>query len=234
MSFSIMHSMNGQHTKTENLIEYDERFIHYGFVIGGHVSRFRIKYSDDFIDPSLNPDFFRRIDSLHSITPENLGGFKLGFLINLHLLQYLDFRFQPTVGFYENNLIYRFLNGQQEVQLRDATQVEFPLLFKYKSQRRGNTAMYFIGGVNPQIQVSSKADEDDAVERLESKGFNLAFEMGVGMDIYFPLFKFSPEMRYSFGLSNLLQDDINRFNAGLERLTMHNFTFYVTFEGGPQ
>lgn len=220
-SFGI--DASAQNTKRINLPIYDDNHIHYGFLIGGHSSRYRIEHSDAFVS--------QQFDSLHSIVPGNLGGFKLGFVINFLLYQYLDFRILPTVAFYQNDLTYRFTDGTSIRELRDPTFVEVPLLFKYKSVRRGNARMYLLGGITPSIRAAGAGEADEL--KLLVKSTNLALDIGVGFDLYQPLFKFSPELRYSYGLVNVLQDEKNIFSEGLRRITTHNLTFYITFEGGP-
>lgn len=222
---SALGTANAQRSTTINLSSYDEKFIHYGFLMGGHVSNYRIEHSTAFTTPAL--------DSIHSIVPQNLGGFKLGFVINFHLFQYLDFRILPTVGFYQYNLLYRFTDSSILEELRDPTWVELPLLFKYKSVRRGNTRMYLVGGINPSFKASGKGSKEDNTERLLIKSTNLSLEIGVGFDMYQPLFKFSPEIRYSYGLFNVLSDEPNSFSAGIQRVAQHNISFLITFEGGP-
>ena len=210
---------------TENLLDYDDQWIQYGFLMSLHNSRYRIEYDDIFTTPQM--------DSLHSIVPGHLSGFKLGFVINIFLFQYLDLRLLPTVGFYEFDLTYRRTNNVPLRELKDATMMELPLLLKYKSVRRGNLAMYLVGGINPAFEAAGKGDRAVKRDKLELKNFNLAFDVGAGLDIYYPLFKFSPEVRYSFGLTNLLNDDRNDFTVNLSRLVTHNIAFFITFEGGP-
>lgn len=214
-----------QNNPAENLINYDEQWIHYGFLIGVHSSKYVIKYSDAFVSPAM--------DTVHSIVPGNLGGFKLGFIANMKITSSLDFRGSITVGFYENDLLYRFTDNTNQRELKDATMVEFPLLLKYKSVRTGNAGVYLIGGLNPSFEAASKSSREDVTKRLEIKGFNMAFEIGAGFDIYYPFFKFSPEIRYSYGLRNMLNNTKNDFNIGLDRLTQQNLSVFVTFEGGP-
>ncbi len=211
--------------RTENLIHYDEERIHYGFAFGGHSSKYVIKYNNDFVSPSL--------DTLHSVVTRSLGGFKVGFVVNFHLYQYLDFRILPTFGLYENELLYRFTNSGTETLFKDATYFELPLVLKYKSVRRRNTAMYLVGGINPSLEAAARGDDVAEVETLETKNWNLAIETGIGLDIYFPLFKFSPELRYSWGIRNMIREEKNEFNAALDKVIFHNFTFFITFEGGP-
>jgi len=215
-----------QNNPKDNLINYEDQWIHYGFLIGIHSSKYMIRYSDYFTSPAM--------DTVHSIIPGNLGGFKLGFVINMRVAEYLDFRMLPTVGFYEHDLTYRYTDGSSLRELKDATMVELPLLFKYKSARRGNLAMYMIFGIKPGLEASGKGDERDASEKLELKNWNLSFDVGVGLDIFYPFFKFSPEIRYSYGLRNMLTEDPNSFSIGIDKLTSHNLGIFVTFEGGPE
>ncbi|MEM6642010.1 MAG: porin family protein [Bacteroidota bacterium] len=215
-----------QNNPTDNLINYDNQWIHYGFLIGIHSSKYVTKYSDTFVTPAL--------DTVHSIVPGNLGGFKLGFVINMRVAQYLDFRLLPTVGFYEHDLTYRFTNGSILRELKDATMIELPMLFKYKSARRGNLGMYMVFGVNPSLEASGRGDEVDVQEQLKLKNWNVAIDVGVGLDVFYPFFKFSPEIRYSYGLRNMLTEgEPNEFSIGLSRLTTQNLGIFITFEGGP-
>ncbi|MEP2025465.1 MAG: porin family protein [Reichenbachiella sp.] len=210
---------------TLNLPNFDEQKVHYGFLIGGHSSRFRLKYSDEFITPDM--------DSVHSILPTHKFGFKIGFIVNFHFFQYLDVRVAPTFSFYQLGLDYRYSDGTTWPELRDPTYFELPILFKYKSVRRDNRAIYLLAGITPAIKVSGNKKDLDSSERLLVEKYNLSIDVGVGLDLFQPLFKFSPEVRYSFGLLNVLDEEENDFSAGIESLNIHSFTIYVTFEGGP-
>ncbi len=208
-----------------NLSAYDERRLHYGFLIGGHSSNYRINYNDDF----ASADF----DSLHSVITPGTLGFKIGFVVNFAIYQFLSLRVSPTVGFYENDLKYRYSNGTTLTETKDATLVEWPILLKYKSVRRRNSRMYLLAGLSPVIEASGSKDKNDIQERLEAKNFNVNLELGVGTDIFYQFFKFAIEMRYSRGLRNLLEKNPNQFNAPLGKLAVHNIGFFITFEGGP-
>ncbi len=222
---AVGHAALSQNNPKDNLINYEDQWIHYGFLIGVHSSKYVIKHSEFFTSPAM--------DTVHSIVPGNLGGFKLGFVINMKISNYVDFRMLPTVAFYENDLTYRFTNGVSQRELKDATMVELPLLLKYKSARRGNIAMYTVAGVNPSFEAAGKGDEEDIGQKLELRNWNVAIDVGVGLDMYFAFFKFSPEIRYSYGLRNMLPGDRNDFSVGLDKLTTQNLGIFMTFEGGP-
>ena len=216
----------GQDYSSINLSNYDEHWIHYGFLAGWHSSKYLIRYSDAFTQPAQ--------DTVHSIIPGNLGGFKLGFVVNMRLSKHLDFRILPSVGFYENDLTYRFTDSSILQELKDATIVELPLLIKYKSVRKENLVMYMVFGINPSLETSGTSDEQGDVETLELKTWDVSVDVGLGLDIFYPFFKFSPEIRYSYGLRNMLNEPGNKFSVGLDRLTNQNLGIFITFEGGPK
>jgi hypothetical protein len=202
---------------------YDERkIVTYGFTLAFHTSSYRLKYSEFFTTPAM--------DSVHSILPRKKPGFKLGFIINFKLAQFLDARITPTVSFAEYELEYNFLGGDQHVELVESTGVEFPILFKYKSQRWSNTRMYIIGGVTPVIEAAGRSNLEEDLNRLQIETFNANLELGFGFDLYYPLFKFSPEVRFSYGLVNVLSPTKNAKSAGIEDLRTKSLSFYFHFQ----
>lgn len=203
---------------------YDERkIVTYGFTLGAHSTSFQIKYSDYFTTPAM--------DSVHSILPRKRPGFKLGFIINFKLAQFLDVRVTPTVAFAEYVLDYNRVGGTKVTELVESTGVEFPILFKYKSQRRNNIRMYLVGGVTPIIEAAGRSGlEEDVQNRLQLETFNANLEIGFGLDMYYPLFKFSPEVRFAYGLRNLLSPVINNRSIGLEDLRTKTLSFYFHFQ----
>ena len=209
----------GQATDGMYLPAYDERPIHYGFLIALHSSIYKLEYSDTFLD-SLN---------LHSIMPKNSAGFSLGFVGNLRLGKYFDFRVTPTVGFYELKVDYNFVNSETIEQAVSSTNVEIPLLLKYKSERRKNLRMFLVGGVKATLEASGRKD-DEEVDKLRTKNSNLFIEFGFGLDIYYPLFKFSPEIRFSRGLINVLTEDENRFTSSIDRLAVNTITLLLVVQ----
>ncbi|UXP32958.1 PorT family protein [Reichenbachiella agarivorans] len=219
------HEGHAQVDGTLNLPHFDEQRLHYGFMIGMHTAHYRLEYDDDFVTPNY--------DTLHSVVPPNNIGFKVGFIVDYHINDLLDVRLSPTFSFNQLQLNYRYSNGEIKEDLQDPTYVELPLLLKYKSIRRMNRRMYFLAGLNPAFKAVSSQDKENKSEKLLTKGFNLSLDIGVGMDLYQPLFKFSPELRYSYGLLNVLDDQENSYSAPLRNLTIHSLSFFITFEGGP-
>ncbi len=202
---------------------YDDRFLSYGFLIGIHTTSYQLKYSDQFVDRSL--------DTLYSISPSWSPGFSLGFIVNFRMSEFFDVRVLPKVSFYEHRLEYLSLDAPKIDELVETTVVELPILLKYKSERRGNFRMYMVGGIKPGFEASGKNDVDEvSKENLDINAFNLSLDVGFGIDMYYPLFKFSPEIRFSRGITNMLGSDQNDLSVGIDRLNTNTVTLYLLFQ----
>lgn len=201
---------------------YDERKFSYGFSIGLHTSSYQLNYSDKFVSKAY--------DTVSSIQPQFLPGFSLGFLVNYRINDLLDLRVMPKAGFYSHRLTYFFTNRTTQYQLVETTLVEFPILLKFKSVRRGNVRMYMIGGITPAFEASGKNDIGNATGTIPILRRNVSLEAGMGFDFYFPLFKFSPEIRFSRGIVNMLGDDSNFYKDPISRLNTSTIAVYLIFQ----
>ncbi|MCU0398788.1 MAG: PorT family protein [Cyclobacteriaceae bacterium] len=201
---------------------YDEkRKVSYGFLIGLHTTAYQIQYSDQMVTG---------LDTVYSVEPGWKPGFSLGFLVNLRAHEFIDLRITPKVAFYENTVTYRYTDETSRQELVETTMVELPFLIKYKSMRRGNIRMYMVGGIKPGIEASGQRNVENVTDKLEVKDFNLSLDAGIGFDLYFPLFKFSPEIRFSRGLLNQLDNTTNPLGAPLKYINTNTITFYMIFQ----
>lgn len=218
----------------------DNQPFSYGFFLAGHTSSLRLKYSEAFLDPEAST-----VENVRAIMPDYSPGFALGFLLTARLHDQVNIMLTPKVGFYEYRTEVDFysvpddlLDGSSQVNnpvavttlLTEETLVELPLLLKYKSQRFNNTRMFFVAGVNPQIRTKKQdeADEDDIV----LTGRDMALELGMGFDLYFKFFKFSPEIRFSHGLRNLYRESPTdpRIADAISEIRKKSITLYFNFQ----
>jgi hypothetical protein len=213
----ISTTAKAQDPKWSNSPKYDDRILHYGFSIGIGSSGYKAKLSQRFLD-----------DTVNYVRPTFSTAFTLGFVVSLRLAEHFDLRLLPTVGFYERKIDFKFPNTQK-TQVIESTFLEFPLLVKYKSQRRRNSRMYLVAGGKLSIEAGAKKKEKKRTE-LRTQGTDFSIEYGVGFDFYMPLFKFSPELRFSHGLINVLNPDPNVYSQSIAKLTTHTVTLYLHFE----
>jgi hypothetical protein len=195
--------------QNQNKPFYDySRRIHFGFTIGTNVSHFKYDFSPLWYQMKNTPkDTFLRVRSV------GYPGLTLGAVANLHigstrsrLREHFDVRLIPSLVLSERHVVYTLNNGSDVEKKVESAIVEFPLLMKFKSDRFGNLRFYAIGGVNYGLDLSSeaKALPNPANPRVPIKAHNFSFEYGTGLDLYFPFFKFSPEIKVSRGINNIL------------------------------
>ncbi len=219
-------TLSAQKRKVLNLPNYDKQTIHFGFLLGTN--------SFNFIPTPIKD--LRNIDSVLTIEPGAAAGFTLGIISNLHIGDNFDLRFLPTLSFGEKRLDYKIrLVSQDSVISRtkrvESTFLEFPLLLKFKSARLNNGRAYIIGGFKPVIDLASQDKVDDKGEKiLKLKRNDFNYEIGFGFDFYSQYFKFTPEIKMSYGLKNLLVQDNNLYTLGLNSLHSKAIYFSITFE----
>lgn len=203
-----------------NLPNYDDKILHYGFTLGLNSTRLKPTPSLNYVNPQ---------DSIISITAPRTTGFTLGFILNVKIGPFFDLRLLPTVAFYQRDLNFVFAKNFTSSQIAESTFIEIPLLCKYKSERHGNTRMYLIGGLKGAIEAGAKKKEKKETD-LRTNNVDLSIDYGFGFDIYYPLFKFSPELRFSHGLLNMINKDNNIYATSMKRAVTHTITLYLHFE----
>ncbi|WP_188813928.1 type IX secretion/gliding motility protein PorT/SprT [Hymenobacter cavernae] len=211
---------------TDNLPGYDDKWFHPGFYIAPNFSRYRIEQS---------PSYIQAINSGQGISANALSspGFSVGFVGDVRIADFLSLRFTPGVSFLSRRIEFKpqGYSGQDTIVNQEvgSTQIDLPLLFKFKSQRRRNTRVYVVGGIKPSFNVGNRR-KDPELFKLRAADSDLAIEYGVGLDLFYPLFKFAPELRFSNGLRNLLIPSNDIYSRSLQRLTSNTVTLYLTFE----
>jgi len=220
-------SADAQRRKVMNLPKYDRAIVHFGFVLGLNVSKFRV-------DPVAN---LRIIDTVYSIVPKGTSGLNLGIVSNLKLGEHWDFRFIPALAFTQRNLEYTMkytdpkYDEETIIKQVESTYLEFPFLLKFKSKRIDNYRVYVLAGWKFGIDMVSQAKvlaKDKEIVKL-NKNDN-GYEIGVGFDFYMTYFKFSPEIKMYNGVKNLLVQDERRFSAPINSLKSKTFVISFLFE----
>ena len=216
---------NGQrYKKPQNLVKYDFKKIHFGFTLGVNALNFNIKKSNN----SLNND------TLLSILAQNQKGFNLGIVSNLRLGRYTDLRFIPTLVFGERILDYGFneTNSLTTNSKRiESTLIDFPISLKYKSARYNNFRTYVICGVKYSLDIASQYKiDDEGQELVKLNNHDLMIEGGFGIDFYLQYFKFSPQIKLSHGLINILSKDKTVYTETINNLKTSGWILSFTFE----
>ena len=209
----------------KNLPAYDERWFHPGMYVSVSATRFDIEQSASYIA--------NRYVTANSIASPSLG---VGFIGDVRLggrHSPFTLRFAPGVNFLTQRVEFKphgYINADSIVtQEVTSTVVQFPLLIRYQSDRRRNTRVYMIAGLSPSLTASSRRS-DPLRNNLEAVSSDLTLEYGVGLDLFYPLFKLSPELRFSHGLNNLLVAHNDVFSRSLQRMSSNAVTLYINIQ----
>jgi hypothetical protein len=230
LSFIVVHSLSAQQNKRLFQGDYDAKTLKFGYFIGLPYTHFNIKFNNYFINK----------DKVYAITSPGTMGLKMGGLANIHLNDYFDFRVLPTVAIYGRKLEYRIAETDpadaskiilgEKKELRETAWFELPVMLKYKSERRGNVRMYIFGGLRYAVETNAVNRRNR--QQFTTKNNDFSIEYGTGIEFFREYFKFSPEIHFSHGIVNLVNPvtSTGTMIAGIDRLTTHTVTLYVSFE----
>ncbi len=93
-------------------------------------------------------------------------------------------------------------SGARERQNIKSTFVVLPIDVKFAAQRYRNARPYVVGGIMPAFDVTKKRSDI-----LQLKSTDCYVSIGFGCDFYLPYFKLIPELKFCFGLSDVLVHD---------------------------
>ena len=78
--------------------------------------------------------------------------------------------------------------------------------------------------------ASQRNIDDEGLEIVKIKKDDFLYEIGIGIDLYLPYFKLSPELKANFGLTNLIVNDGNIYSNSIKEMKTRGFTISLTFE----
>lgn len=172
----------------------DNRRWHLGFSIGAHTQDLRFVHNG-LITPKGEE---WRIEQ-NDYQP----GFCVNGLLSLRLNNYFSVRFSPGMYFGSRGLkMLDHTTGAEERQTLKSTFVVLPLDLKFAGQRYRNTRPYAVTGIMPAFDVAKKRNDI-----IKTNAADFYISVGFGCDFYLPYFKLIPELKFCFGLSDVLTHD---------------------------
>lgn len=170
----------------------DQKRWHLGFSVGTHFQDL------DFTHNGLiTPEGEQWMVEIPSFDP----GICVNVLADLRLHKYFNLRFSPGMYFGSKNVEFREFNSAsvQRQEIKTAM-VVLPLDLKISGERLHNSRPYVTLGAMGTFDVGKK--------RSDFLQFNTAdayLSVGLGCDFYLPFFKLNPEIKFCFGLTDILK-----------------------------
>lgn len=226
LSLGVM-TLLAQKEKVKNQPYADQKWFHLGFHVGLH--------AQDLI--LTNNGLETNGEVWFAEIPSYSPGFSVGVIGDMYLSQYFNLRLVPTINFGEKKFMFRRqddLDGTDNFSTTvRSNYLSFPLLVKYSAFRVNNYRPYLLGGMYGSFDLGRKKGNP-----ILLKGTDFGLEFGVGCDIYLPFFKLCPELKFSFGLIDLLEKkreditdaDLIKYPTALSRATSRMVTLTFNFE----
>lgn len=208
-----------------NYKEFQAKPYYFGLTFGYNSSNFHVDYSKNFI----------RNDSFNIVEGRPGSGLNVSMIGNMKLGEYFDFRFLPGFSFVNHKIHYLSGNNTSE-STRDieSVLVQAPFQVRFKSDPFHDMRVYVLAGVKYTYDVATNARirEEQANRAVLLSPHDFSVEVGAGFQFFFPFFIFSPELKYSQGIGNVLiyNNKLEQTNVA-EKVLTRAFTISLHFEG---
>ena len=240
----LLLNFNNIFGQSDNLGQFDDKFFHFGFALSNNNSGFNL-------EKSFSPFQTGNNDSLQSILVVGKPAFSLGVVTSINVNPNFKIRFVlPTLSFLERDIEFTYLDPNSSIETTyikqmNSTYLDFPILFKFRTNRIHNFAMYGITGFRYGIDMTSNIDVNNGVG-LEEQVIKLTktdfgTEVGGGVDLFLNYFKLGIELKLAVGMKNLLyltpqrslelNETPTNFDNAIESLRSRVWTLSFTFEG---
>lgn len=167
---------------------------HWGFSVGTHVQDLNFTHSGFVTDEG---------NQWQVEVPSFSPGFNATVLGDLRLHKYINLRLSPGMYFGSKTVhMLDITTRQKEIQDIKSAYVVIPLDLKVSGERLHNTRPYFSVGAMGVLDISKKRSDP-----LVMKNFDTMLTVGLGCDFYLPFFKLCPEIKFCFGLTDILKHD---------------------------
>lgn len=187
-------TVSAQKEKVKNQPYADQKLFHLGFAVGIHAQDLVLSHTGA-ITPS-GEVWFAEI-------PSYSFGLSVGVIADRYINEHFNLRFTPTLHFGEKQFHFREQSSGEELKtLVKTNYLSFPISMRFSASRLNNIRPYIMGGIFLNTEIGSKKNTV-----ILQKGTDYGVEFGLGCNFYLPLFKLSPELKFSFGLKDLIEKD---------------------------
>ena len=181
-----------QQEKVKNQPYGDQRLYHFGITVGLNVQDMILTHSGRIT--SEGQTWFCEI-------PNYSPGFNAGLLADLFLNPFMNLRFSPTIHFGDKQFTFREENtGEIFKTVARSNYLTFPVDVKFSSLRISNYRPYFLTGIYTALDLGIQNNEPILLKPLD-----YGVQFGVGCDFYLPIVKICPEIRFYFGLTDVME-----------------------------
>lgn len=172
----------------------DMRRWHLGFSVGMHTQDITFTHNGYITDGG---------EQWFMEQPSFSPGFCVNGLIDLRRHPMFNLRFTPGMYFGNRDITMReYGSGNILRQNLKSTYIVLPLDLKFSGMRYRQSRPYLTAGVMPTVNLTRSSGD-----YLRLKPFDMYLTVGFGCDFYLPYFKLIPEVKFCFGLTDIIDHD---------------------------
>ena len=218
-------SLFGQHRKLQNQPYADQREFHIGFTIGLHTQDLILTQSG-FVNDNGEVWF--------SEIPNYSPGFAVGIIGDAYINQYINLRITPTILLGEKGFVFKEqTSGEEHSTTVRNNYFSIPVHLKVSAARTNNYRPYILFGGYGSMELASNKGL-----AVLLKPYDFGIDVGIGCDFYLPMFKLAPEVKFSFGMIDILNKDrkdlkdesLLKYTNSLSKATQRMITLSFNFE----
>ncbi|MDR1610584.1 MAG: PorT family protein [Candidatus Symbiothrix sp.] len=213
-----------QTLKVRNQPYGDYKLYHFGITVG-------LNFQDMLLTNSGLTD--ENGETWYGTIPNYSPGFTVGLVADLYLNPYMNLRFTPMLCFGDKE--FEFVEPATKVSFKTNVRSNYlmaPLDLKIRSMRLNNYRPYVLAGVYSAIDLGRKKDDPVLLKQMD-----YGLSIGLGCDFYLPFVKVIPEIRFCFGLSDILEKNRSdltdlslakypkALSKGVSRMVIFTFNF---------
>jgi hypothetical protein len=217
--------LSAQTQKVKNQPYGDYKLYHFGISVG-------INFQDMLLTNAGMPA--ENGETWFATLPDYSPGFSAGLLADLFLNPYMNLRFSPMLHFGDKN--FEFVEPSSKQRYRTTVRSNYimmPLDLKFRSLRLNNYRPYVIAGVYAALDLGRKPDET-----LYMRPLDYGWTIGLGCDFYLPIVKVIPELRFSFGIpdvvthnrTDLTDHSLQKYSDAIAKGRTRMISLVFTFE----
>jgi hypothetical protein len=204
-----------------NFRDFNRKSYYFGINIGFNNSGYKLQQSRFFINN----------DSIRVTEGQSEIGVNMHMITNLKMGEYFDFRFLPGFSFAQRGFEFTSVSDSRVLERKiESVFFELPFHLRFKSEPYKDKRMFVVAGLKYSYDVQTNSKSRKSLIKIAPHDFQ--YEVGVGMQIFYPYFIFSPEIKFSRGIGNILIYDRAQNEARiLENVVSQIFTLSFNFEG---
>lgn len=216
--------LSAQTQKVRNQPYGDYKLYHFGITVG-------LNFQDMLLTNSGLPA--ENGETWYGTIPNYSPGFTVGLVADLYLNPSMNLRFTPMLCFGDKE--FEFVEQATGESFQTGVRSNYllaPLDLKIRSMRLNNYRPYVLAGVYSAIDLGRKKDDPVLLKQID-----YGISIGLGCDFYLPFVKVIPEIRFCFGLGDILEKDRSdltdrslakypdALSGGVSRMIVFSFNF---------